>query len=213
MRTWMITVVCILFMVSISGLHGKREPGDNLVSVVSSSEDETVLRFEINSFDFKKVRTPHGHARVILANHGLKIKKEGAPDLVYFTVPVFIPVSANMVVEVMDAEYVEISGIDIAPWTGAGSREIDRLSPQNCYGDEYRTNAFFPEKLSDLPIPGFPGKKGEYIVQLNPFRYNPVTRVLRVYTRVTVRVGNAVRQGGIYPLFRLTDQRIDCSNF
>jgi PKD repeat protein len=160
----------------------------NKVTLVSSSPDGTILTFEVNDYRFKNVKTGNGNAKELVAPDTGKILEKGAPGLLKLTASVIIPDEEKMRVEVTDSAFTEIRNIDIAPSKGNLLRTVNPDDVPYEYGAEYRNNDFYPANLAELNTPYVARDFRGQTVVVNPFRYNPVTKVLRVYTRVTVKI-------------------------
>ena len=57
------------------------------------------------------------------------------------------------------------------------------------FGPVYEKDAFYPAELASLGRPYVMRDYRGVTVTVNPFQYNPVKRILRVYTEMTVVVG------------------------
>ncbi|MCK4765755.1 MAG: hypothetical protein KAW12_26385 [Candidatus Aminicenantes bacterium] len=167
----------------------------NKAGLVSASTDETVIKFEIGSYDLKDVNTPQGAAKILVVPQGAKILLKGAPELSKLTAAVAIPDRAKMRADVIDASFVEITGVDIAPSKGVLTRDINPDSVPYEYGSEYSRDAFYPGNLTELSKPYIARDLRGQTLSVNPFQYNPVTKVLRVYTEITVKVSNTGQKG------------------
>jgi PKD repeat protein len=184
MKTFKFLLVCLL-LVSVSLAFGA---AGNKVTLVSSTQDETVLKFEINSYQFKNVKTGNGNAKELIAPDTGKILEKGAPGLLKLTASVIIPDEEEMRVEVVDSAFTEIKNIDIAPSKGVLLRTVNPDDVPYEYGEAYRSNEFYPANLTELNTPHIARDFRGQTVVVNPFRYNPVTKVLRVYNQVTVKI-------------------------
>ena len=167
----------------------------NTVTSVSSNGDETVLKFKVTDYDYKKVTTPKGNAIELVVPDTGKILKAGAPDLPRMAASIIIPDKAKMKVEVIGTKFIEIKNVNIAPSKGNLLRTVDPKDVPYKFGEEYRTNAFFPKNLAQLAEPHIIRNFRGQAVQVHPFRYNPVTRTLRVYTKIGVKVSNTGQTG------------------
>ncbi len=78
--------------------------------------------------------------------------------------------------------------MDVAPSKGFVLRTVDKDSVPFTFGKAYQENAFWPADLAQLREPYIMRDHRGVVVTVNPFQYNPVQRVLRVYTSMTVEV-------------------------
>lgn len=185
-------LVVVLLLVAVTAAFAAK---GNSVTLVSSSSDETVLTFEINSYGFKNVKTDKGNAKVLVAPDTGKILVKGAPAVLKQTTSLIVPDEAQMKVEVVNSTFTEIKNIRIAPSKGILLRTVNPDDVPYEYGAEYNINAFYPANLAELGKPYIARDFRGQTVVVNPFRYNPVTNVLRVYNSVTVKVSPTGFQG------------------
>jgi hypothetical protein len=181
----------------------------NRIEMTSSILNQTVFTLYNTDFVQKPVLTPKGNAVIIHAEEATPILKQGAPDLPKYTTSVIIPDQADMQVEVISSQYTDYIGIDVAPSKGNFTRDISPSSVPYVYGEVYNQNAFYPNKLADLRSPHIIRDYRGQTVVLYPFQYNPVTRVLRVYTQMTVKVSAKSMIGGENPLINKPSHLLD----
>ena len=184
MKTLKVLLVCFLLL-SVTAVFGAK---DNKVTLVSSSPDVTVLNFETGSYHFKTVKTINGTAKELVAPDTGKILEKGVPGLAKLTASVIVPDEADMQVQVIDSTFTEIKNIDIAPSKGNILRTVNPDDVPYEYGEAYGKNEFYPTNLAVLGSAYIARDFRGQTVAVNPFRYNPVTKVLRVYSSVTVQV-------------------------
>ena len=160
-----------------------------------STETETFLTFNFNQYELKSVRTPKGIEQIIIAKNTSAIMEKGAPDLPKFTESIIVSNLKNMKVEIISAQFTEIANIFIAPSKGNFSRIILPKDVPYEYGKEYNENSFYPSELAKLDTPYIMRDFRGQALQVNPFQYNPSTKILRVYSEIKLRVYAEV-QGG-----------------
>lgn len=188
-------LVTFLLLLTVTFTFAKKGDEVNGVTLISSNANQTILRFEINSYDFKNVRSLGGTAVELVAPHTGKILKKGAPALLKQTASVIIPDTAGTGVEVIDSAYTELYDIDFVPSKGVLMRTVNPGDVPYEYGPEYRTDTLYPANLVELGKAYIARDFRGQAVTVYPFRYNPVTRTLRVYSRVTVRVSGKEGKG------------------
>jgi len=174
-------------------------PGQKVL--ISSNTQSSVIRFSTGGFLSREVNTPQGQAVVISLENATPILLKGTPDLPKMTASVIIPDLANMQIEVLEAVYQDFENIFVAPSKGNLTRDIDPSTVPYEFGREYTINAFFPGNLAGLREPYIVRDYRGQTIIVYPFQYNPITRTLRVYTDITVKISR-VNDLGINPLFR-----------
>lgn len=155
-------------------------------TLVSSTENETVISVNLDGFYTTNVTTPNGKQAVVSVD-GMAFELEaGAPQLPYAVIPVMIGDMAEMNVTVVNSTFVDYENIEIAPSKGNISRQINPDDVPYTYGEMYSQNAFWPAVQTTLDAPYIIRDfRGQNIV-VRPFAYNPATKTLRVYTSMTI---------------------------
>ena len=163
-------------------------PVPALKSLVSSNVETSIIHFSLDGYTMKQVQTQNGNASIPSIREGAPLQIAGAPDLSKFTASVIIPDALEMVTEIISSNYTDYSNVEIAPSKGNLLRNIDPSTVAYNYGKIYQQNQFFPGKLADLSSPYILRDYRGQTINTYPFQYNPVTKVLRVYSDITVKV-------------------------
>ena len=158
------------------------------VTVVEDTSVHTVLHYEIGDYTMEGVQIDGQKYNQIRLGHESLMKTAGAPALPNVCRSVIIPDDAGMDVQIISAEYTEITGVDIAPSKGVIYRDTNPADVPFSFGKEYATDAFFPGEIATLRDPYIMRDYRGVVVELNPFQYNPVTHTLRVYSDITVEI-------------------------
>jgi hypothetical protein len=158
------------------------------IEVLKSSEEEIIIGLEINAYNLDKVQTPEGIAFVLNAPETGRIFEAGSPDLPLLSTSLIIDDDGMYSAELEYGDYFEIENINIAPSKGSLLRTVNPDDVPYTYGEAYQKNEFFPAegvKVSDPFI--FRDFRG---ISLNvfPYTYNPVSKVLRIYTSISVKL-------------------------
>jgi hypothetical protein len=160
----------------------------NRIELISSTVNESVITFKMNDYTFDKVSTPWGESNIVNAGNTTPLLKKGAPNLPKFTTSLLIPDQAKMDIQLISSSFIDYTNIDIAPSKGSLSRAINPSDVPYEKGVEYSSNSFFPSQLVSLREPYILRDFRGQTVLVNPFQYNPVTKTLRVYSEITVKV-------------------------
>jgi hypothetical protein len=185
-----ISVTCLVTATSASGLvhTGQQHETKNTVSIVISTKSKTVLNLEVNSYQLKEAGIAGKKAFIVESPGSPRIQEQGSPDLPKIVRSIIIPDNAEMLAEVISSDHIEVNDIDIAPSKGIITRDIDPASVPFVYGKMYQENKFFPENLCELGKPYIMRDFRGQTVVFNAFQFNPVTKVLRIYTKVAVKI-------------------------
>ncbi|MFH2143580.1 MAG: C25 family cysteine peptidase [Bacteroidota bacterium] len=186
-----IFVICI----SINFLYGQgwtiidnTKPSGTKINLVSANNDETILRFELNAYKFHSITTQIGDSYIIKAPDMSSILEGAAPDLPKFTTSIIIPETGNTELSILYSNYIEMDNIDIAPSKGNFTRDIDPSTVPYTYGTVYSQNQFYPGTESSVKEPFILRDFRGQTVVFYPFQFNPITKKLRIYTEIEVKI-------------------------
>ncbi len=168
--------------------HGisSETPSPMKKTLISSTENETIIEVNLAGFYTQNVTTPEGKQVVVSVKDMAYELEAGAPQLSYDVIPVMIGDMAEMKVTVVNSTYVDYENVEVAPSKGNFSRQINPEDVPYTYGEMYQQDAFWPAAQVSLDAPYIIRDfRGQNIV-VRPFAYNPVTKTLRVYTNMTI---------------------------
>lgn len=199
----------LLFSVMIFGQQwhpiNSNNPKPIQQQLVSSSEDQIVITFDLAGYYTTTVTTPRGKAAIVSVPKMVSMLEAGAPDLPLYAVSAVIGDHAQMDVRVLNAQFTDIENVEIAPSKGNFSRQIDPATVPFTYGNMYEQNSFYPAVQSSLQQPYILRNYRGQAVTINPFSYNAVTKTLRVYHHLTVEMYKT-GEGGINQFSRTAPQ-------
>ena len=165
-----------------------QKPQNSSVQIIEENNSGITLKLNVNSYSLREVQTPNGTEVIVGSPDGINYMEKGIPDVPYFATSVRIPAKGKAIAEIVDANYIIVNNISIAPSKGSISRKIDPATVPFEYGKCYNTDAFVPateavnsEAFCIRDVRGT-------TVRFFPFQYNPVQKQLKVYTEITVKV-------------------------
>ncbi len=165
------------------------------ISLISSLENEIIVEFSVNEYKFTEVLLSTGKAINPVIHNGTPLFDKGAPNVQKLAKSIIIPDKEEMQAEVLSADYIEINNIDMAPSKGSFNRTINPESVAYTYDENYEQNTFFPGKLVSLGdafiLKNFRGQT----IYTYPLQYNPVTKILRVYKSIKVKITSTETDG------------------
>ncbi len=176
------------------------------IKLVSSTIDRSILQITLEGFTLREVQTPNGPAFVVETGNSTPILEAGSPDLPKLTASLVIPDQAGMSVSVVSSGYKDYPGLLIAPSKGTIMRDVDPATVPYNFGPAYATDRFFPTSMADTREPYIiRDVRGQTII-ISPFRYNPVTKTLRVYYDLSIEFVKTA-ENGLNPLAASTDAK------
>ena len=161
-------------------------PSTIQTTLVASSENQITVNLQVPGFYTFEVTTPRGEANIISVPRTVSAAAAGEPNLPMIAVPVIIGDRALMHIEVAESEFTDYENIEVAPSKGDFPRSIDPEEVPYTYGECYSQDAFFPAQIATLDEPYIHRDVRGQNMMIVPFQYNPVTKVLRVYNRLTL---------------------------
>ena len=174
---------------------GMNQPTAPTAVLLSQTDDEINVKFNLVGYNTIKVSTPRGKADIINVPKMASMLVKGAPDMPLFAIPVAIGDQDEMQVAVVAMQYKDFQNIEIAPSKGNLSREINPDDVSYTYGDAYFSDEFYPSQQAVLDYPYILRDVRGQNVLVYPFAYNPVKKVLRVYTEMTLKLQKISEKG------------------
>jgi hypothetical protein len=181
---FLIAVLAMLF----TGIFNSGSYGQSEISVISENSSQLTMSFSPAGLRFLEEVTPWGTMQIPVIDNGTFILEKGFPELQKLTASVIIPSTGKTSLEIISTEYYEIPFVDVCPSKGNLIRNIDPETVSYEKGSVYGRNEFWPGSIASVREPYIlRNYRGQTIV-VTPFAYNPVSRILRVYTNVVVRI-------------------------
>lgn len=193
----LVILLSIIFSASAKEWVGTKSvsPQPATVELISSDISTTILKATVSGFFKSPVNTGTENAFTLTLSEAYPMLEKGVPDLLKLSSSIIIPDMANMKVEIVSSAYTEIQNISIAPSKGNLYRNINPDDVPFFYGSTYSQDAFYPGNLASLQSPYiFRDYRGQ-AVWFYPFQYNPVTKVLRVYSEIVIKVSETADKG------------------
>ncbi|MCF8295102.1 MAG: T9SS type A sorting domain-containing protein [Bacteroidales bacterium] len=182
MKKLTLSILIILIGIVFTGLAG------NQVQVIQEKSNEINLQVELHDYTLDPVQYDGKIWTRVSIGEGSMLQKAGAPELPKWSKSILVSDFSSWTAEVYDEHFIELENIDILPSKGNLTRDNQPSAVPYTFGIEYQTNAFYPGNLTSLSEPYIIRDKRGIAVQFQAFQYNPVTRVLRIYTTFKVRV-------------------------
>ena len=165
-----------------------QKPQNSSIEILEETGNWITLKLNVNSYSLSEVQTPNGTEVIVGSPEGINNMDKGLPDIPYFATSVRIPEKGKAISEVIEANYVTVENISIAPSKGAIKRNIDPATVPYEYGKCYSADAFVPNTNANNSEAFCIRDVRGTSVRFFPFQYNPVQKQLKVFTEITVRV-------------------------
>ncbi|RZT95984.1 peptidase C25-like protein [Ancylomarina subtilis] len=118
-----------------------------------------------------------------------KMGQEGAPALPMHNDLLKVPKDSKVYLELVGSDYIEYDNFTIYP-ASAPISDVYGAKVPLFYKDAniYKKNHFFPEKLVEIVSNQVAREERHVRVQVRPAQLNPVTKKLRVYSKLVYRL-------------------------
>ncbi|HPM38457.1 MAG TPA: C25 family cysteine peptidase [candidate division Zixibacteria bacterium] len=158
------------------------------VTVEQSGPVRTVISYSIGAYE----KTPYTiggetYYEITLPDEAVQLAK-GEPALPSLRRSIIIPADAEMGVTVLSADYVDIENVLVAPSKGNLLRTVLPSDVPFEFGPAYSLDRFAPADLAALGEPYILRDHRGLVVEVNPIQYNPATKILRIYTSVSIEI-------------------------
>lgn len=159
---------------------------------VNETTDGTSIDVQVGSFETMNFGENAG-VRIRMID-GITYMDKGTPDIQYLSVSIAIPNTGKTQPVINTAEYTDYSSFEVAPTSGDPG--LFPNTAQVSYNNNiYSANSFFPQEIVKANDPYiFAGTRGQ-VLYISPVQYNPVTKVLRVYTHINVTLTTTSEPG------------------
>lgn len=189
-RTFIFYCFCLLLALAIAAnCQGQAaQHSFTQIKLIGETGSDATIQFEMGQFQQQSVATPAGEAMIIRIDEGTPMLQKGFPDLPKLTASLIIPDDKNMEVTVTAADYVTYENILIAPSKGSLLRDVNPEEVPFVFDSVYTVDEFFPKEITALREPYILRDYRAQTVIVYPFQYNAVTKSLRVYQQITVKL-------------------------
>jgi len=167
---------------------GKDYLHSNEVTLVGEKSISATIQFDLNELNLVEVATNYGSASKMSSAKAPIMLDAGNPELIYLPTALVIPDVGAAELSITHGAYIEIENVEIAPSKGNLPRSVNPETVPYVKGAVYEQNAFFPGNLAAINETFIMRDVRGASIFAYPVQYNPVTKVLRIYSEMTVTV-------------------------
>ena len=175
-------------------------------SIINQTQSSIVLEQELTPKEFQMISIQNQSYIDFSKSHKIVGLHAGAPMLPIFNSTIRLPEKGNPIVIIESVNFTDIENVLVAPSKGNLKRNVLPSNVPFNFGNEYATNAFYPQNISTLNDPFIWRSLRGAVVSFSPYQYNPVTKVLRVHTKVRIRIEFQEAVSGINELEAWNDK-------
>tara|TARA_B100000579_G_scaffold357724_1_gene313803 strand:- start:1787 stop:4015 length:2229 start_codon:yes stop_codon:yes gene_type:complete len=158
------------------------------INIINQNDNYLIVEYLINDFDIDEVDINNViHHKVSLVGEP-KSLNQFKPELPHINRSFIIPDYNSIRAEIISSSYSQYNNIKVIPSKGNVLRNVDVNIVPYIKGDLYLKNEFYPENIVSTHNPYILRDHRGQVVQLNPFQFNPVQSVLKVYNKIVVKL-------------------------
>ena len=163
-------------------------PVPTKISLVNSNVKSSVVKLQLDGYYMSDVIINNMVTNKIGIQNGTPLLKKGAPDVQKITTSVIIPNMGSTKVSIVSSKFKEYKNIMLTPSKGNLYRDVNPDDVNYEFGEEYSNNSFYPGELASVREPYIMRDYRGQTIVFYPVQYNPVTKILRVYSEIEVEV-------------------------
>ena len=179
------------------------------IDLISQDNNSVLVEYKLNNYSLidSKIINSIQHKK-LLVEGGSPILNLGEPELLKFTSNIQLPETGVSNFTIVDSKYSTIENINIIPSKGNLYRNINpSLIPFN-KGPIYEIDQDYPSSVFSLSEPYIQRDLRGQTLNFVPFQYNPVQKVLKVYSKIVVKIEFNKTVKGNNELLRTNDENI-----
>jgi hypothetical protein len=161
-------MVSFALLISVVGATAVNQVGTNGIEIVFSFDE-----FSREEYSFPEA---------------VWFSQPGEPNVPSLTYKVGIPQDGGVEVSVVGHTETVLKDVVVEPAYYVGVDEGAVSGAKQFYADVYRQNRYFPDSVVVVSAPGYFRDLYTVDVRVNPVRYNPVTRELKVSRNIKVNI-------------------------
>lgn len=162
----------------------------NKIQLMESRSDAQIIKMEMSDYQIKTKKIKNLNHQYLSASNAVSVLSKGDPEILKMATSIIIPEGGNIEIEVLSSSFKEFDNISLLPSKGNLYRNVNPDQIPYEFGEQYSKNEFFPGKLVSKTAPYILRDYSGQSIQFYPFQINPVTKKLRVYSEITIKVSH-----------------------
>ncbi|GAB4557943.1 MAG: C25 family cysteine peptidase [Anaerolineae bacterium] len=190
----MAALVAALLLAGLGFLSGAEAEAKGPFSVLGATEQELLLRFDLPSYEIRRLDT--GELLIYVAEAALG-SRAGEPQVPRFGTLVALPYQATATIEVVEAKTEEVvldgppaivqgQSVEIGPADAGTGIPVTTVTASRT--DVATGDGWWPAQVVSIGEPAYLRDLRVADLRVIPFQYNATARRLRVYARLTIRI-------------------------
>jgi len=186
------------------------ENSEVFISLLADEKDKsTTISFDFSDFTFEDVEIGETIYQKITLSDESNYLEKGCPDIPNVRRSIIISDTAEMKIEVISSSFTEYDNVLLAPSKGSLKRDVNPADVAYTFSDIYSEDVWYPGPLAELDNPYILRDYRGQVVCINPIQYNGLTKTLRVYDHIEVRVSETDEMGSNILLRNALPAKVD----
>jgi hypothetical protein len=190
MKTKLLLILLVMFDIVVGQTNPNKvilNEKENSLNVISATSNDLTIEIVTNNFNKIPEVIENKEFNILSLNHESFIKEKGYPELPKIVRDISIPVTSTLKVDIVKSEYVDMD-LPVIPSKGILYRNVNPRDIPYTFSEIYSKDRFFPEKQYKIGEPYFIRNVRGSSITIYPFAYNPLKKVLRIYTRLVIEI-------------------------
>ena len=158
------------------------------ISIIEQNTNYVIINYKINTYSINDFEYNNEIFQSVSIEGEPNFLIQNGPSLPHINRSLIIPDNFSSSITVLESNYIQMDDINVIPSKGNITRNFDINSFPYIKGEIYNENEFFPESIAELHDPYILRDYRGQVLQVNPFLINPVTKTLKIYTDITLRI-------------------------
>jgi len=163
--------------------------------IIGSDANSITLEYTFGELQKQSLQINNQNFYKISGDNTVPVLEAGFPEVLRSSVSLALPENCEPKLEIISAEFTEIQNFALAPSKGSLKRNINPSDIPYTFGKTYNQNKFYPEIVAQFNSTYMlRGQKG-ISLSLFPVQANPVTDVIKLYSKVIVKITYETSKG------------------
>lgn len=168
-----------------------QQNNQNEIQLIESSSDTQIVKMKMTDYQIHTKKIKNRNYQYVTASNTASHLSKGKPEILKMATSIIIPNNGNIEIEILNSNFEEFDNVSILPSKGNLYRNTNPDQVPYEFGEQYSKNEFFPGALVNKTEPYILRDFRGQSIQFYPFQINPVTKKLRVYSEITIKVSHA----------------------
>lgn len=160
----------------------------NKVSLVTADSQGVTIKFSFIEYQLNSVSTTKGLAKTVAASNCYPLMQKGMPEVLRMSTSIALPNTGSFTTNIVSEKHNDFQSLLIAPSKGNLLRNVNPETIPYSFSSGYQRNEFFPKNIIKANTPYIARSVRGCALDANVMQYNPITKTLRIYSEIIVRV-------------------------